>query len=414
VTDRPPRDPRRSGPLSGIRVLDLTHIIVGPYCTKLLGDMGAEIIKVESPDGDSARNFGVARHVGMGANFMIFNRNKRSVVLDLKTEDGYDAFCRLAATCDVFVANFRMAALTKLRIGYADLAAVNPDLIYCRIIGFGENHPDASKPAIDDVIQSLSGIVALQEQLSGTPGYAPLPLSDLVCGLFGLAGILAALYRRAVSGEGEEVEVRMYDAMANFALSPHLGGWTFEPAMAPPFYPRSVSRYKHPYATADGAICIAPYSDRDWRRIFDLLNLTHLGDDPRFDSAHTRNQHLDELYEIVEPQLRARTSGEWLELFEAADIPASEIRSTDHLVRDPSLYENGVLTLDDHPSEGRIRLLGSPIRFSANPPRNDDLPPTLGADTADVLAEIGYGRDELERLSATGAIGGRAPAQPRP
>ena len=403
-------EPLREGPLSGIRVLDLTHIIVGPYCTKLLGDMGAEIIKVESPAGDSARDFGVRRNPGMGANFMIFNRNKRSIVLDLKTPSGHDVLGRLARHCDVFVANFRPAALEKLGISYADMAALNPAIVYCRIVGFGPDHPDASKPAIDDVIQSLSGLVSLQQRLSGTAGYAPLPIADLVCGLFALSGILAALYRQAESGQGEEVEVRMLDAMTTFALSPHLGGWAFEPPLAPPFYPRSVSQHKRPYDTADGVICIAPYSDRDWRRLLELIGKPELSRDPRFDSAYNRNQNLDPLYELVMPELRAKTSAEWLDLLEQADIPASPVRTTDDLVADPRLHEDGVLTVQEHPTEGRIRMLGSPVRFTVNKAANSQLPPTLGADTDDILRELGYTDAERRRLVQDGVSG----AQPAP
>jgi crotonobetainyl-CoA:carnitine CoA-transferase CaiB-like acyl-CoA transferase len=390
------------GPLSGVRVLDLTRVLVGPYCTKLLGDMGAEVIKIEDQAGDITRSFGPQRNPGMSANFLIFNRNKRSVVLDLKQAAGQDALSRIAATCDAFVVNYRPAALSRLRITYSDISAVNPSIVYCRIVGFGPGHPDSLKPAMDDIIQSLTGLVDLQGQLTGTPGFVGLPLADLVCGLFSLSGILAALYRRQQTGKGEEVEVRMYDAMANFVLSPHLAGWSFEPPISDPVYPRSVSPNRRPLETRDGVICICPYSDRDWRRFLDVIGRADLLADERFKATYVRNQNLDALYEIITPEVRKRSSAQWLQLLGELDIAASPIRTTRDLVTDPGLLEDNVLSLHDHPTEGRLRLLGSPVRFTESGTQDSVMPPLLGADTNDVLREVGFTEAELEELDRSG------------
>jgi crotonobetainyl-CoA:carnitine CoA-transferase CaiB-like acyl-CoA transferase len=389
------------GPLDGVRVLDLTRVIVGPYCSQLLGDMGAEIIKVESPDGDLTRSVGPRRNPGMGANFMIFNRNKRSVVLDLKQEEGRDVLRNLAKTCDAFIVNYRPRALRKLQITYDDLREDNPQIVYCRIVGYGEDSQWASKPAIDDVIQSLSGLVSLQERLNGRAGYVGLPLADLTVGLMALSGVLAALYRRRETGEGEEIEVRMYDAMASFVLSPHLGGWSFDPPDGEPIYGRSVSPNRRPFQTLDGSICVAPYTDRAWHSFLSVIGRVELLEDPRFNNTHVRWKHLDELYQMMIPVLKEKTSAEWLQLLEQADVPCSPVQTTDDLVRDPSLVGD-LLQEYEHPTEGTVRLLRNPVRFTQAPGGLRRLPPTLGADSASVLAELGYSSQDIERLAEAG------------
>jgi crotonobetainyl-CoA:carnitine CoA-transferase CaiB-like acyl-CoA transferase len=393
--------PAPEGPLTGVRILDLTRVIVGPYCTQFLGDMGAEVIKVESPEGDLTRSVGPRRNVGMAANFLIFNRNKRSVVLNLKEEEGREALLKLAPTCDAFVVNYRPRALAKLGIAYEDLKAVNPSIVYCRIVGYSEDSPWARKPAIDDVIQALSGLASLQDRLNGQVSYVGLPMADLTVGLMALSGILASLYRRQVTGRGEEIEVRMYDAMASFVLSPHLGGWSFEPAESEPIYGRSVSPNRRPFQTADGAITVAPYTDKAWHSFLSVIGRVELLEDPRFCNTHVRWKHLDELYQMMIPVIREKTSAEWLELLEAADVPCSPVQTTDDLVRDPTLTgDDGLLSVHGHPTEGNLRLMRNPVRFTYAPGGLSRLPATLGADSAAVLAELGYSEQEIAELIA--------------
>jgi crotonobetainyl-CoA:carnitine CoA-transferase CaiB-like acyl-CoA transferase len=402
----------QTGPLDGVRVVDLTRVIVGPYATQFLGDMGADVIKVESPDGDLTRSVGPQRNPDMSANFLVFNRNKRSVVLDLKTPAGKEALLELVRTADIFVVNYRPAALTRLGITYADLVAVNPRLVYCRVIGYGEDNPDRAKPAIDDVIQSLTGSVALQGELTGSPSYVGLPMADLTCGLFALGGILAALYRRERTGEGDEVEVRMFDSMASFNLSPHLSGHSFEPPLSPAIYPRSVSRNRRPFATSDGAICVAPYTDKEWHRFLSLIGRTELLEDPRYCNPYVRAQHLDELYQMMVPIIASTTSAEWLARLEEYDVPCSPVRTTQDLVTDPALVSAGVLSEHDHPTEGRIRLLGNPVRFTAAPNSIRRLPPNLGEHTREVLAELGWSPEQIDAMVGAASAATTVGAEP--
>lgn len=391
------------GALAGIRVVDLTRVIVGPYATQFLGDMGADIIKVESPEGDLTRSVGPQRNPDMSANFLIFNRNKRSIVLDLKTPDGKAALLDLVRGADVFVVNYRPAALAKLGITYRELREINPGLVYCRVVGYGDDNPDNAKPAIDDVVQALTGSVALQGELTGRPSYVGLPLADLTCGLFALGGILAALLRKERTGEGDEVEVRMFDCMASFNLSPHLSGHSFDPPLSPPIYPRSVSPNRRPFATLDGAICVAPYTDREWHKFLSLIGRTELLEDPRYCNPLVRAAHLDELYQMMIPIIASATSADWLARLDAADVPCSPVRTTEDLVVDPSLRSAGVLSEHDHPTEGRIRLLGNPVRSTGAPSVISALPPNLGEHSREVLAELGYDDERVDSMIAAGA-----------
>ena len=383
-------------------LMDLTAVIAGPYCSQFLGDFGADVIKVEKPEGDLTRNVGAQRNPNMSANFLIFNRNKRSVVLDLKQKEGREALLRLAATCDAVVTNFRPAALRKLGIAFKDIKSVNEAIVYCQIVGFGEDHPSHDRPGIDDVIQSMTGIVSLQGELTGEPGYVALPLADLTCALFAVSGIMAALYRKRDTGQGGEVEIRMYDVMASFNLSPHLSGWSFEPPISPPIYQRSVAKNRRPFRTRDGSICLAPYTDRVWRRFLALIDRTELLNEPRFASTYERSKHLDELYAIMVPIVASRSTAEWMDLLVANDIPASPVQSTMDLVRDPTLRSAGVLGVYTHPTEGQVRLMSSPIRFSGSAGGITRMPPTLGQHSFEVLGELGYSQRELKEMAGHG------------
>lgn len=390
------------GPLSGVRLLDLTTVVAGPYFSEQVGDLGADVIKVESPEGDVTRNIGPRRHPGMSAQFLNYNRNKRSVVLDLKQPEGKEALRRLVRTADAFAVNMRPQALERLQIDYRAIAACKPDIVYLRIVGFGVEHPDRDKPALDDVIQAASGIVDLQQQLTGEPSYVGLAMADLTVGLTALSALLAGLYSRAQTGEGDEIEVRMYDSMAAFVLAGHLSGNIFDPPLGPPLNPTSIARNRRPFRTLDGVITVAPYSDSHWLRFCAAIGRPDIGSDPRFANAFERFQRLDELYVLIRPVLETRTTAEWLDTLAAHDIPCGRVNTTSDVVADPALRAAGLLAFVDHPTEGRLRLLNSPIRFAKAETRLRLAPPALGADTDDVLAEIGYSKAELSALSSKG------------
>lgn len=391
-----------SGPLAGIRLLDLTSVVVGPYFTEQIGDLGAEVIKVESPEGDISRNIGPRRNPGMSAQFLNFNRNKRSVVLDLKRPEGLEALRRLAATCDAFAVNMRPQALDRLHIDYASIAAVNPRIVYLRIVGFGAEHPDRDKPAIDDVIQAASGIVWLQEQLNGEPSYVGMAMADMTVALMAVSALVAALYRRATAGGGDEIEVRMYDAMAAFVLGTHLSGSIFDPPLGPPVYARSVAPNRRPFKTSDGALAVSPYSDKEWARFYAAVGREDIGRDQRFASVYDRSQHFDELYAIVRPLLATGTTAEWLDVFARHDVPCYRVNTTHDLVADPALAAAGLFASLDHSTEGRLRLLNNPLRFRNSAPSLRREPPVQGADTDAVLAQAGYTAAELRKLREEG------------
>jgi len=405
MTDRYAQTP--TGPLAGVRVLDLSSVVVGPYCTELLGDMGADVTKVEPPDGDVSRWIGPRHSEGMSAQFVNLNRNKRCVQLDLKDPRGREALLRLAGDADVFVTNMRRQALGRLGIGFGEIAAVRPDVVYCRIVGFGAESPHRDKPAIDDVIQAMSGIVALQEELTGNPSYVGMALADATCGLIALSGILAALYRRAESGAGEEIEVPMYDAMASFVLSTHMSGTIFNPPLGPPVYPRSVAPNRRPWRTSDGVLCVAPYSDAQWRRFLAIVGREDLLSDARFATVFDRSHHLDELYALVEPLIAQWTTrGLSLEL-EASDIPYAPVQSTSDVVADVSLWAAGLFQQVSHPTEGTLNLVANPIRFASRPCNLHRLPGRLGQDTRAVLTEAGFDEQEVDALAGEDESTGR-------
>jgi crotonobetainyl-CoA:carnitine CoA-transferase CaiB-like acyl-CoA transferase len=394
---------RATGPLAGVRVVDLSAVVIGPYCTQLLGDMGADVIKVEPPEGDITRWIGPRRSEGMSAQFLNFNRNKRSIVLDLKSEGGRDALMRIVRTADVFVCNMRPRALGRLSIAYEDIAAVRPEIIYCRIVGFGAEHPRRHRPAIDDVIQAMSGIVSLQEELTGTPSFVGMTMADSTGALFALTGILAALYRKAVTGGGEEIELPMYDAMASMVLATHLSGSAFEPPMSPPVYARSVAPNRRPFKTSDGALVVAPYSDREWRRFFSAIDREDLLEEERFSSTYARADHLDELYSIIGGIIEERGTAEWIALLEAADVPHAPVQTTAEVIADPAMRESGMLSFAEHPTEGTLQVIANPVRFTQAPCNLHDLPDMLSGSAREILLEAGYEPSEIDDLVEAGA-----------
>jgi crotonobetainyl-CoA:carnitine CoA-transferase CaiB-like acyl-CoA transferase len=404
-----------AGPLAGIRIVDMTTVLMGPYATQILADYGADVIKVEPPEGDIMRHGGPMRSPRMGPMYLQANRNKRSIVLDIKTAGGREVLLRLCRDADVFICNVRPAALRRYGIGPDEVRAANPRLIHVSLIGYGEGGPYAGRPAYDDLIQGLAAIPATFQRVSGAePRYAPLTMADHIVGLNAVHVVLAALFEREQSGEGQRIELPMFETLAQFVLSDHLGGRAYDPPIGPSGYSRLLARDRRPYRTRDGYICLLVYTDRQWEAFFRLIGKAdQFHADPRFTDAAARARHFAEAYTLIADELATRTTAAWLAALQEADIPAVPMHDLDGLIDDPHLEQVGFFHAMEHPTEGRIRLVGIPSRWSRSRPAILRHPPGLGENTAQVLREIGYRDAAIRRLADVGAIGGVGALPPR-
>jgi crotonobetainyl-CoA:carnitine CoA-transferase CaiB-like acyl-CoA transferase len=394
-----------AGPLAGIRIIDLTSVMMGPYATMILGDYGSDVIKVESPEGDVMRHAAPMRHPQMGAMYLQGNRNKRSIVLDLKHSGGRDALLRLSSTADVFVHNIRPAAMRRLRLGADDLLALNPKLVYASLHGFGEQGPYAGRPAYDDLIQGMTALPALTGQITGEPRFSPATIADRIVGLNATHAILAALLHRDRTGEGQSIEIPMFETMAQFVLGDHMAGRSFEPPIGPPGYSRLLSPDRRPYRTRDGYLCALVYTDKQWSAFFRAIGQENeSARDPRLRSMTSRTSHYDFVYGWFSEVIKTRTTAEWMQLFEAADIPHAPLRDLDSLIDDPHLAAVGLLQSIDHPTEGTLRVAGPAASWSKTPPSIRHYPPGLGEHSGEILREAGFSHTEIERLVAEGAL----------
>jgi len=398
----------RDGPLAGIKVLDLTTVLMGPFTSQLLGDLGADVIKIEAPGGDSTRNVGVVRNAGMSAFFLHANRNKRSIVVDLQRDGARELMLQLAAGADVFLTSLRPRALQKLGLAYEDLRAANPAIVYAGLVGYGSEGPYAGKPAYDDLIQSASGLAGLFQRVAGdAPRYVPSAIADRIVGQAAANAILAALLHRERTGRGQAVEIPMFETMAHFTLGDHMNGLTFDPPEGAVGYPRLLSADRRPYATLDGFIAVLPYNDGQWQRFFAAAGQAdRIDSDPRFATLAARTEHTDALYDILAEIVAQKTSAEWLALLNEADVPVMTVHSMESLVDDPHLAAVGFFDLVDHPTEGKIRTMAPAGNYSQTPLSVRRPTPRLGEHTNEVLAEAGLDADEIARLTADGVIAG--------
>jgi crotonobetainyl-CoA:carnitine CoA-transferase CaiB-like acyl-CoA transferase len=397
-----------SGPLNGIRVVDCSTVVLGPWAAQQLGDLGADVIKVEPPEGDTTRQLGPMRNPDMGAFFLAVNRNKRSIVLDLKKEDARRVLLRLATDADVLLHNYRPQAAKRLGMSYETFRAVNPGLIYVGTYGFRASGPYGAKPAYDDIIQAVSGVAAAQGSLFGEPRYVPTIVADKTSSMTVLAAMLAALYHKARTGEGQEVEVPMFESMAAWMMVEHLYGETFVPPIESIGYKRVLNPYRRPFKTKDGYLAILPYTDQNWRDFFAIAGRQDLLDDPRFKTLGMRLRHIEFLYEELGKIATTRTSAQWLADLDAKNIPGMIVNSLESLLTDPHLAATGFWQIMEHPSEGRLRLPGVPAAYSKTPASIRRLPPRLGEHGLEILREAGLEPAQIDALVASGAV--RAPA----
>jgi crotonobetainyl-CoA:carnitine CoA-transferase CaiB-like acyl-CoA transferase len=401
------------GPLAGVRVIDLTTVVMGPFATQILADLGADVVKVEAPEGDVLRHIAPMRNAGMGHIFLHHNRNKRSIVLDLKQAAGREALLRLARGADVLIYNVRPRAMQRLRLAYLDVAAVNPRIVYVGAYGYGEGGRYAGQPAYDDLIQGRSGLPhLLLESGADRPRYVPTAICDRITGLAAVNAVTSALYCRERTGKGQAVEVPMFETLAHMVLGDHMGGRTFDPPMQPYRYERMVAPHRVPYATRDGYVCVLVYNDKHWRSFFRLIGREEMFDaDSRFSSQGARSRNIAQVYEFVAAEMAKRTSAEWLKALMEADIPVTPLNSVDDVIDDPHLAESGFYVTTDHPTEGKLRTMAAPGRWSRTPPGKLRPTPRLGEHSVEVLAEAGYTRAEIEEMIVARVTSTPAPAK---
>jgi crotonobetainyl-CoA:carnitine CoA-transferase CaiB-like acyl-CoA transferase len=392
------------GPLEGIRIVDLTSVVVGPLATQIMADYGADVIKVEAPGGDIVRTLGGHGVTpGMSGKFLHLNRNKRSLVLDLKKPGAKEALLKLLERTDVLIWNMRPAAMARLKLGYADVRKINPKIIYCGMFGFGQNGRYRDKPAYDSIIQGSAGIAALYHRAAGEPRYLPMVIADRTVGLIAVQMILMSLFHRERTGEGQSIEIPMFENTAKSVLEEHMYLKTFEPPLGTTGDPRLLDPAARPLPTRDGWICISANTNDQAFAIFDAIGRPELKTDPRFSTVAARFKNTPEYFRIRAEVLKQKTTAEWIAILDQSDVPAMPYQTLDELMVDPHLKDVGLLKLVDHPTEGKIWSMAPPNKLSGGA-RKDYLPaPKIGQQSVEILREAGYSDAAIEQMIASGA-----------
>jgi crotonobetainyl-CoA:carnitine CoA-transferase CaiB-like acyl-CoA transferase len=389
--------------LQGIRIIEVGAVVLGPYAGQILADLGAEVIKVEPPEGDIARD-AHPQGAGGGALFVNNNRNKRMLAIDLKHPQGQAALARLIERSDVLLHNMRVDAAERLGLGYEAVTAINPQIVHCAAIGFGQRGPYRDRPAFDDIIQAASGLAGLAMQHGGEPQFVPTIIADKVAALHTVYGILAALVAR---GRGHtapiRVEVPMFEAMVSFLSNEHLAAATFAEDGAPG-YPRVLSKHRRPYRTADGWIAVLPYTAAQWRRLLEEVGRADIAEQAWFRDPQARQARIDELYALLGESLTARTTDMWLAALTARDIPCSRVATPREVLNDPHLAEIGFFDVPAGYPDGVVRSVPQPVVFEGVDGAPDMPPGALGADSRAVLHACGLGDAEIEALVAAGVV----------
>ena len=400
--------PTPKGPLDGITVVEFTSVVLGPLACQILGDLGADVIKVEPPFGDTNRNLGPYKtNKDMSALFLTCNRNKKSIVLNLKDKRGYEAALKLCEKADVVVHNFRPSAMVRLGLDYDRVKAVNANVIYCATYGYSKKGPYGDMGALDDSIQAASGVASLMDMADtwseeSEPRYLPTVVADKTTGGNVVQGVLAALFHRERTGEGQEVEVPMFESMVSFVMTEHLWGQTFEPPLAPAGYPRLMAETRKPYPTKDGYLAVLPYWNNHWGTFCDLIGRPELTTDERFVDMQARTRNIVETCRVIGKAMALKTTVQWLEIFKPTNVPHMVMNTLDEVITDPHLVKSDYWQMFDHPTEGQIRMASPPINFSKTPASIRKLPPRMGEHSAEVLKDIGYSDDQIKSLLDAG------------
>ncbi len=392
------------GALHGLRIVDFTTVVLGPLATRMLGDHGADVIKVEPIDGDLTRANGTVRDGGgLSSNFLAMNRNKRSIAIDLKTPQGVEVARRLIATADVMVHNIRVAGIERLGLGYAAASAINPRLIYCAATGFGQNGPYRNKPAFDDIVQAASGMTSFVQQQHGQPDFAPTLIADKTAALAVVNAVLAAIVHRERTGRGQYVEVPMFETLVDFMMAEHMGGLAFEPTKEPAGYRRLLAGGRRLLPTSDGYVVALPYTVAQWRAVFARVGRDEVMTDVGVSNRAELNAKSGRLYAALAEITPQRTTAEWMAMFEEMDIASTPMVDADKLTEHPHLKAVDLFHSEQHPTQGAIRTVRPTSRFSDSPMRVERLAPELGQHSDEVLAELGYSDEEIGGLYAQGA-----------
>ncbi len=389
---------KATGPLAGLKVIDITTVVLGPYASQVLGDMGADVIKVETTTGDTTRYIGPSRTEGMGSYFAALNRNKRSLAIDLKKPAAMAALLNLIDAADIFVHNMRIGAARRLGLDYESLSKRNPRLIYASASGFRKGSSLQEFPAYDDLIQGLSGIASLNAGPDGAPRYFPMVMVDKLTGANLASMIGMALFHRERTGQGQEVHVPMLETILSFALVEHFWHGMYNEPEKGVGYPRVLSSHRRPYRTRDGFISVIAVSDSQWKKLFEAMRVPHLIDDPRFNSMQARTANVDALYETLTEGMTQRTTAEWIAELQPADIPCGRAGTLADLFDDPYLKETSFFEEVDHPVEGKALMTAFPARFSKSPPNTRRLWPTLGQHNREILHEAGCSESEIDAI----------------
>ena len=399
-------NPGERGPLTGVRVIDITTIFMGPSATQMLGDLGADVVKVEAPGGDVVRGIGPQGHDRMGPLFLGMNRNKRSIALDLKTKEGLDVLLELVKDADVLTYNVRPQAMERLGLDYETLAAINPRLLYVGMFGFSQRGRYAASAAFDDLIQAACALPQAMALGSGDiPRYMPITIADRSVGLYAFGVISAALYGRERTGRGQRIDVPMFETMVPYVLGDHLYGQTFIPAQGDFGYPRLLSPERRPYKTRDGHVCCLIYTDVQWRAFLKAIGQPALFDaDPRFTNIAVRTKHIDALYGMVSDEIASRSTAELQALLDGTDIPVFPMHTFESLLKDPHLHDIGFFSEVEHPHVGTIRQMAVPSEWSGTPPGEATPAPRVGQHSREVLREAGYEDARIDSLVASGAV----------